>query len=248
MLEQLTLFRLPPATPEERPRHVVLQGRAVPYRLQQDARRRRLSITVDERGLRAGAPRAASRSEIESFIHTHSTWVLNKLDDIARASVPRHLSLRDGLRLPVLGSEIALRVLPGPNRHRWIADTLVLEARPGADLAPIARRALQKRALAHLTDRLHHFAPQLGVSVPAVGLSAARTRWGSCSSRSGIRLNWRLIHLPPHLGDYVAIHELAHLREMNHSPRFWALVASLYPDWKAARAELKSAAPRIPLI
>jgi predicted metal-dependent hydrolase len=248
MLEQLTLFRLPPATPEERPRHVVLQGRAVPYRLQQDARRRRLSITVDERGLRAGAPRSATRTEIESFIHMHGAWVLNKLDDIARASVPRHLSLRDGTRLPLLGEEIALRVIPGTNRHRWVADTLVLEARPGADLAPIARRALQKRALSHFAARLNHFAPQLGVTVPAIGLSAARTRWGSCSSRSGIRLNWRLIHLPPHLGDYVAIHELAHLREMNHSPRFWALVASLYPGWKTARAELKAAAPCIPLI
>jgi hypothetical protein len=81
-----------------------------------------------------------------------------------------------------------------------------------------------------------------------VRLSSARTRWGSCSSRSGIRLHWRLIHLPPALIDYVVAHEVAHLLEMNHSPRFWAVVERLYPDWRAARADLRKAAAGLPVI
>ena len=89
---------------------------------------------------------------------------------------------------------------------------------------------------------------RLGRALPPIALSSARTRWGSCSQASGIRFNWRLIHLPTHLVDYVVAHELAHLVEMNHSPRFWAEVGRLYPDWRAARAELKLRGREIPLI
>ena len=82
--------------------------------------------------------------------------------------------------------------------------------------------------------------------MPPLALSAARTRWGSCSLRSGIRLNWRLIHFPADTVDYVVAHELAHLREMNHSPRFWAVVGEIYPDYQAARDELKRLAANCP--
>ena len=84
--------------------------------------------------------------------------------------------------------------------------------------------------------------------MPAVGLSNARTRWGSCSSLSGIRLHWRLIHLPLPLIDYVVAHEVAHLVEMNHSPRFWSVVESLYPGHVAARKALRQAAAALPSI
>jgi predicted metal-dependent hydrolase len=139
-------------------------------------------------------------------------------------------------------------VLPGHNRTRWIGDTLVIEARPGAALNTLAQRALQKRALTHFAERLNHFAPQLNLAPPALGLSSARTRWGSCSTLSGIRLNWRLIHLPPHLGDYVVVHELAHLHHMNHSKRFWSTVARVYPDWPSARDELRAVAKTLVIV
>jgi len=84
--------------------------------------------------------------------------------------------------------------------------------------------------------------------VPPVRLSNARTRWGSCSSLSGIRLHWRLVHLPPELIDYVVAHEVAHLREMNHSPRFWAVVESVCPAWRTGRARLRQAAASLPVI
>ena len=82
--------------------------------------------------------------------------------------------------------------------------------------------------------------------MPPLALSAARTRWGSCSSKTGIRLNWRLLHFSPHVVDYVVAHELAHLREMNHSPRFWAVVAQLCPNFKTTRDELKRLAAQCP--
>ncbi|MGB5081760.1 MAG: M48 family metallopeptidase, partial [Burkholderiales bacterium] len=79
-----------------------------------------------------------------------------------------------------------------------------------------------------------------------VGLSNARSRWGSCGANGRLLLNWRLMLLPPHLIDYVAAHEIAHLKELNHSPRFWDLVASLYPDHRSARRELNALGRMLP--
>ncbi|MCK9380035.1 MAG: M48 family metallopeptidase [Sulfuritalea sp.] len=245
-LEQLRLFRLPSPPPEAKTRQLLIGGRIIDYRLKSGATR--LSMTIDERGLRIGAPHRTALSEIEAFVHGHGDWVLKKLDELAHASRPRHLTIKDGARLPLLGGDAEVRVLPGANRVRWVADILVLEARPEADLSLLAKRALQKRALTHFSGRLAYFSGQLDLEIPRLGLSSAHTRWGSCSKASGIRVNWRLIHLPPHLGDYVVAHEVAHLLEMNHSRRFWAVVSSLYPDWKAARNELKQRAPSLPIL
>ncbi|MDR1462599.1 MAG: M48 family metallopeptidase, partial [Azoarcus sp.] len=79
-------------------------------------------------------------------------------------------------------------------------------------------------------------------------LSSARTRWGSCSLKTGIRLNWRLIHFDSSIIDYVIVHELAHLTEMNHSARFWAIVARYFPDYRGARDTLKKLAGQLPVL
>jgi len=226
--------------------HLILAGRIVNYALRRD--RRRLSLRIDERGLHVGAPRSVPLAEIEAFIHRHGNWVLQKLDAFANLAAPRHLSIHDGARLPVLGEDVAVRVTTGGNRGFWKSDELWLAARPQADLSALARRALQRRAMEHFAPRLTATAAQIGQAAPPLALSSARTRWGSCSARSGIRLNWRLIHLPAPLIDYVIAHEVAHLVEMNHSPRFWAVVKSLCPDWQHTRGELKRQGAALPLI
>jgi predicted metal-dependent hydrolase len=109
-------------------------------------------------------------------------------------------------------------------------------------------RALRARAIDWFRGRVEEYCHRLGLSMPEVRLSAARTRWGSCSSRSGIRLHWRLIHLEPALIDYVVAHEVAHLLEMNHSPRFWSVVERLFPGWQDARRRLRVQGGRLPLI
>jgi predicted metal-dependent hydrolase len=245
-LEQLKLFRLPSPPPAARTRHLLIGGRIVDYRLKSGAKH--LSMTIDERGLRIGAPHRIALTEIEAFVQGHGDWVLKKLEELAQVSQPRHLTIKDGVRLPLLDGEAEVRVLPGANRVRWVGELLVLEARPEADLGQLAVRALQKRALTHFGERLAYFTDQLDLELPKLALSSAHTRWGSCSTHGGIRLNWRLIHMPTHLGDYVVAHEVAHLLEMNHSERFWSVVGSLYPDWKAARSELKQRATSLPIL
>jgi predicted metal-dependent hydrolase len=248
---QLELFQaVPPVAAAPADRHLIIAGRLVGYALRRD--RRRLAMRIDERGLHVGAPRWLPLAEIEAFVAGHGEWVLQKLDELANQSARHHLPIHDGACLPVLGREVRVRVTTGGNRGYWqhheTGSELWLAARPAADLALLARRALQRRALEHCRPRLEDMAARIGRPMPPLALSSARARWGSCSSLTGIRLNWRLVHLPPPLVDYVIAHETAHLLEMNHSPRFWAVVEQLHPNWRGDRAELKRQGAALPLV
>ena len=97
----------------------------------------------------------------------------------------------------------------------------------------------QREAKRVFAERAAHFAERLGVRVTRLTLSSAETRWGSASASGAVRLHWRLIHHPLATIDYVVAHELAHLREMNHGPRFWKVVESVVPDYRERRASLR---------
>ena len=98
---------------------------------------------------------------------------------------------------------------------------------------------LQRQARRIFEERCAHFAERLGVRMRRLSLSSARTRWGSASADGSVRLNWRLVHFAMQTIDYVVVHELAHLRHMNHGPEFWEVVRSVVPDVDAARRRLK---------
>ena len=105
-------------------------------------------------------------------------------------------------------------------------------------LATFVLRWLKDEALRFAAPRVQACAARIGAGSPPVKLSNARSEWGSCNRKGEIRLSWRLIQLPPELAQYVVAHEVAHLVELNHSPRFWALVETLHPDHAAARRAL----------
>lgn len=221
-------------------------GRALEYRLRY-SQRKTLALTVDRRGLVVAAPIGLARSSVEAFVLKHEDWIWCKLAVLAENETSRRLVLQDGATIPVQGQDWQLRIEPGSNRARWGEQQIILGIRSEHAAGPVLERALKRRALSLFGERLAHFAPRLGHPVPPLALSSARTRWGSCSRHSGIRLNWRLIHFPLPLLDYVVVHELAHLEQMNHSPRFWAVVESLYPNWRHARAELKTQSSTLPI-
>jgi predicted metal-dependent hydrolase len=210
--------------------------------------RRSFALQVDHRGARVAVPLRASLGEIDRFVRAHGQWLLDRLR--ARAAAVPAFVAADGAVLPLLGRPLRLRLVEG-RRAQWRmgadgAEELAIPAT--ADVTRTLLRALQVRALDWHRSRVEEYCLRLGVPVPPVRLSSARTRWGSCSSTSGIRLHWRLIHLPPTLIDYVVAHEVAHLVEMNHSPRFWAVVDRIHADWRTARADLRAAAARLPVI
>ncbi|MCP5268143.1 MAG: M48 family metallopeptidase [Zoogloeaceae bacterium] len=229
----------------EEPRRITLGDRIVPYLLRRGARRT-IGLSIDHRGLRVGAPRRTSLSEVEALIHRHGDWVVAKLDEWRTRRRPEILQIKDGLRIPFLGGELDIRLAVGANKAIWGTGTLTLCMKPGVAPGVVLEKALRARAREYFDTRMQVFAGVLGVAPPPLALSSARTRWGSCSSRSGIRLNWRLIHFPEAIIDYVVVHELAHLRHMNHSARFWSLVEVGCPDYRAARVELQRLAAHIP--
>jgi len=245
---ELLLSSAKALTADETARSIALGDRIVPYVLRR-AKRRTIGLSIDHRGLRVGAPRRASLLEVESLILRHGEWVTQKLDEWRSRRRPELLQIVDGTRLALLGDQLQIRLALGANRAVWSAHSdpvLTLCLRSPAEAGRVLEKALRERARELFLERLGHYGALLGVALPRLSLSAARTRWGSCSLRTGVRLNWRLIHFPPHVIDYVVAHELAHLREMNHSRRFWSVVAQLYPDYRAARDELKALAAHCP--
>jgi len=225
----------------------MLGGHAVPYILHRSRGRRCISLSVDERGLRVGAPQRASLREIESVLHAHAQWVLRKLQHWHdRRPVQRRWV--SGETLPYFGLPLRLEVSRGA-RDVALTPTHLHIGSPDTGAVAVSALAthwLRAQALAHFHGRVEHFRPLLNVTATAVTLrlSNARSRWGSCHVSGRISLNWRLIHFPQHLIDYVVVHELAHLREMNHSPRFWAVVGSVIPDYASRRREVRSEAHR----
>jgi predicted metal-dependent hydrolase len=237
-----------------------LSGCEVAYEFKR-GKRRTIGLKVTGEGLSVSAPRWTPVSEVEALLRDKSGWVLEKLQHAHQREGERLQSKTvwtDGAVLDFLGERVTL-----------VLDPTQAFAQAGAELHPAAgeppgRPAVLRLGLAHkaseaqirdaaqawlmrqaeqlFVQRLDHFAPQLGVRYQRLRLSSAGTRWGSASVDGSIRLNWRLIHLSLELIDYVVVHELSHLRHMNHSPQFWDVVASVMPDHADRRLALRRSA------
>ena len=218
----------------------VLEGQPVNYILHRSHGRRRISLSIDERGLRVGAPLRASLREIERVLLDHAPWVIRKLGEWNAKRAPSR-RWDTGETLAYLGLPLKLDVTYGTSEVLRTHTHLQIRTpdRSAAAVAALARHWLRGQAFAHFHQRIEYFRTHVTLEPVAMRLSNARSRWGSCHASGRISLNWRLIHLPQHLIDYVVVHELAHLREMNHSPRFWAVVGAVIPDYTARRREIR---------
>ena len=249
--EQLALFDEPPPADAAERRRVLLAGRAVEFRFER-RRRRTIGIRISEHGLSVAAPLRAPWREIEGFLHEKARWILEKLDARAAAGKPPTLYGEHGESLPLFGREIVLAVSAGrPRSARLVDHELQLQVpepyRRGA-VRELLVGWLKARALEALAPRVEHYAARVSLPPPPFTLSNARTQWGVCMASGRIRLAWRLVHLDPELADYVVAHEVAHLVELNHSERFWALVEWLYPHWREARERIERDAATLPRI
>jgi len=225
---------------------VELDGRSVEYRFAR-RRRRTLGLSVDAHGLKVVAPLRAPWREIEAFLRDKRRWIFAKLDEWARVPKPALLLGMSGESLPLFGVTHTLEVHEGARRVIHESGRLLVSAPRWRALETLVRW-LKSRALEALEPRAAHFAARLGRAAPPLRLSNARTQWGVCGADGAIRLSWRLVHLEPLLADYVVAHEVAHLVELNHSQRFWALVGKLYPEWRSARESLELVGGSLPLL
>ena len=240
---QLGLFDAPERLVEQRIAN--LGERQVSYVLKRSLRRKRLLLSIDEGGLTVSVPWRTSERRIAELLEQSEKWVLGKLDHYSARRRPERV-WQTGALLDYLGGQIELRLAPREGRPvAQLKDgrfLLVGLAQPGrADhVRELVAHWYRRMASPHLRARAEHFAQRLGEPTPRVMLSSALGRWGSCNAKREVRLSWRLMQAPPHLIDYVVAHEVAHLRVMSHSPRFWRVVEQLHPEYQAARAELDS--------
>lgn len=228
-------------------RRLLVGDRSISYALRR-GRRRGIGLTVDGSGLRIGAPTRTSIREIEAAIRKHGVWVLRKLDEWASRPRRPTLAICDGAAVPVLGGTMLLVLRPGATRGRLVDGGIHLQMPDPEKAVALLDRTLRAHAREVFGERLAHFAQVMGLALPTLSIGAARTRWGSCNRANGIRLNWRLIHMPLELIDYVVVHELAHLKQMNHSPRFWREVEVVLPDYRERRRALRERGEALPVL
>jgi predicted metal-dependent hydrolase len=230
-----------------------LGGHRVAYELRR-ARRRSIGFAISLDGLTVSAPRWVTLADIEAALQEKSAWILRKLqeqDERGRRQAAARVDWRDGTSIPFLGETAIIVLDPRTTGSVLHASDDTLPGVPRLTLhvglpqsaTPVQIRDavqswLQRQARRVFEDRCHHFASQLGVRMTRLSLSSASTRWGSAGADGAIRLNWRLIHFAMPTIDYVVAHELAHLREMNHSAAFWDVVRSVMPDFERARGAL----------
>jgi predicted metal-dependent hydrolase len=206
--------------------------------------------------------------EVEAALQEKAAWILRKLQeqrDRNRRLDAARIEWAHGAQVPYLGRTVRLMLdasrvaAPGGALLEW-ADPASAEPTLAAASAPCLWLGLpadaqperirdvvhswwQRQAKRLFEERCALYALQLGVRVQRLSLSSAQTRWGSATADGSVRLNWRLIQFPVSTIDYVVVHELAHLREMNHSAAFWDVVRSVLPAYEAAQAPLKTAVP-----
>lgn len=248
MIDANAVLRLRPAErdPERRAegqaRRIVLAGQPVDYRLFR-ARRRSIGMQIGLAGLTVRAPRWVSLRAIEAALTERAEWIVRSLAEWRsrqRDVLPREWT--SGAPIAYLGRELTLAVFPA-RRKTIVPDLLnltVLHPEPHNEhvLASDVLRWLKDEALRLVLPRVPELAARIATGPPAVKLSNARSEWGSCDEAGLIRLNWRLVQLPPELALYIVAHEVAHLVELNHSSRFWKLVEELFPGHARARNAL----------
>lgn len=228
---------------------IELGNQRVSYTLRRSPRRRSIALLIDERGLRVAAPLAAPQQAIDQLLREHAAWVLRKVGDWQQKRPPPR-QWQAGEQIMYIGQALTLAVAPGIDSPQIAGNHLLVGPPALADRAieTRVRNWLRRQALDLYARRCADFSARLGLPAPAVRLSNARTRWGSCHASGRISMNWRLIQAPQAWIDYVAAHEVAHLRQMNHSTAFWRTVGTLIADYAERRIALRRESQRYLLL
>ncbi len=236
-------------------REIQLGEQVVAYELRR-SRRHSIGFVIGPEGLAVSAPRWVGKGEIEAALREKANWILRKLHEQKerqRRLESAKIEWRDGATFPFLGETVIVVLDPRvtgsvlqsaegtlPGVPRLTLHLGLPQEAAAAQVRDAVQSWLQRQARRIFEERAAVFAQRLSVRVKRLALSSAATRWGSASADGSIRLNWRLVHFALPVIDYVVTHELAHLREMNHSPAFWDVVRTAIPQFEAARGVLRT--------
>jgi predicted metal-dependent hydrolase len=207
---------------------------SVPYRIRRSDRARRIRVSVDNDGqVEVVLPRRSPERHAEDAVRQLAPWIARRRAAVARAV--DEMARAPGT-VPYLGETLTLVPEPGRTRAHRRGDALLV---PAGDPREALERWYRRQAKLEIAPRLDAATARYGTSYSGLTIRGQRTRWASRSTSGGMSFNWRLLLAPPEILDYVVEHEVAHIEVMDHSPRFWRLLASRSPRWREHAAWLK---------
>ena len=228
-------------------KRVVSAGaRRVEYTLIQAARRDMLFQALPEAGIRVYAPKGMRLRDIDQMVRERAEELTAMQREVEQRLAEHRLAHRmvDGSPILIEGKRHALRLRQGQRRTGRVSEGEYLLTLPEPDddeaVRAAIRSTLSAMALKRIRERLDYYVPRVGRAPGRVAIRDQKSRWGSCSQKGNVNFNWKLIMAPPQALDYVVVHELCHLYEFNHSPRFWQLVSRQMPDYEVWKKWLKS--------
>lgn len=221
--------------------------------LKRSSRRRTVGISIEPHGVQVTAPKRMPIDRVIALVSTKARWIAKHTQRLQRVEPPKRFV--DGERHWFLGKELKLEV--APLQPELFADFSSARPVPSVELRGDTLRVqsgglgvrdllegwYKAQAAQIIPQRVGHYCRGLGWPMPAVLIRNQKKRWGSCNSKGELRFNWRLVLVAPELLDYVIVHEMAHLKVLDHSPRFWRLVEQIMPDYRARHKALNQMAP-----
>lgn len=217
----------------------LLGGRSIPLRLKVSPRARRITLRLDPAigGAVVTYPRYAAKRDVLEFVERNQSWLLSRL-----ARLPRPVPFAEGEEIPILGRPHVIRGAPWARRGVWAEHGALWVSGAPEFTSRRVTDHLKKQAKAHLSDLVMEKAaklPEGAVRPRRIGVRDTTSRWGSCTEEGNLSFCWRLILAPEAVADYVAAHEVAHLKHLDHSPAFWRLCGALSQDMAFAKTWLK---------
>lgn len=224
------------ARPSAPPSEQSWQVAGLDVQVRRSGRRRTLALQVRDGRVTAYAPLGLPDATIRTFVEAKQDWLRQHVQQQRRR--PQAPALGDGSALPFLGETLTLRLAPVPQVRR---DGQTLLVPSVGDVTALVEAWTREAVLPTYTALVEDYAARLGAAsrLGRVQVSATRTRWGSCTASGDIRLHWALSRAPLPVLHYVALHEAAHLLELNHSPRYWRHVARIMPEHEQWRQWLR---------
>jgi predicted metal-dependent hydrolase len=226
----------------------------IAYTVRRSDRARNARIVVDAEGVEVVIPKRMALKHVEPFVQEKRAWIERTLRRIQAAEENAGIRLEDGGTVPYMGHQLVLRVQVEPGRQRShvaLRPGGVLHVKLGERGRRPLRDALEswyrKRTREEIAPRLDAACARAGTRYKRLSVRAQRTRWASCSSSGAMSFNWRLLLAPEEILDYVVEHEVAHLELMDHSRRYWSLLASRCPDYRRHERWLRLNGPALRL-
>ncbi|HEY8909316.1 MAG TPA: SprT family zinc-dependent metalloprotease [Desulfosporosinus sp.] len=228
-----------------------LGSKVISYSIRKSLRAKYVSISIGADGVKIVAPVSMEDAEIIHLVENKREWIFNKFDSYSCRLTQKRLVREyiSGEKLLFMGEDYPLRLLDHDGQYNSVnlkddqIQVAINKDIPQEKKREAIRKIIEQwyiaRAKELIHERLELFADKISVHVNTVRFKNQKTRWGSCSQKGNLNFNWKLVMAPTHIIDYVVVHELCHLRHMNHSKEFWLLVASHISDYKVRRNWLK---------